>query len=750
MRCKKLDRHDPAEKTILWGIRSRKREGRGGGEIRREKRNMSSASNEITSTIEVKEENDSLQPKINTLGSAATLEPEVSALSTSPEISEQVPVELLTNPAAALTFSPEQVACVCEALQQGGNLDRLAQFLWSLPPSDLLRGNESILKARALVAFHQSRYKELYSILESHNFDASCHTSLQDLWYKARYTEAEKVRGRPLGAVDKYRLRRKFPLPRTIWDGEERVYCFKEKSRNALKELYKQNRYPSPAEKRNLAKITGLSLTQVSNWFKNRRQRDRNPSENQSKSESDGNHSTEDESSKGQEDMSPRPLSNPSDGMNHSNVHSPPEGMFMHHIGELKPSQNSSGILLNGNLVTTNGSPVFYSGSSFIQGPNGVLVNGLSLGNAQTISLSPIGTTPSVLVNGISNGSTGGNELKTESVHMLTSEEAVSSGSAEISRGPAQVNQYSLVQLQNTENNIHLVNGNIGLPPLQLPSVSAASSQGNILITNTSDGGTFLSGTTASLQQGKVFLAATLPPNAVMCTLPNSGQAVAPVKQDALEGGLVFSQLMSVSGSNHMNINTSPGNQPGNTLQTQSSTLVNTGLPQNLPLTSSNLLNTSSTLSFSLTVSLPLSTTASLNCDQQLSTAVTNAVPVVSMANSQYATLQNCNLLTSSGQETVTETGLDASDTEDKPRNPITEETHEYSSGHVSVLHPPVKENYLVVLENKSSNHLTMMDSKSKYVINDVVNNVCKELETEEKELAKLQNVPMDEDLSDI
>ena len=45
------------------------------------------------------------------------------------------------------------------------------------------------------------------------------------------------------GAVDKYRLRRKYPLPRTIWDGEETVYCFKEKSRNSLKEMYKHNRY---------------------------------------------------------------------------------------------------------------------------------------------------------------------------------------------------------------------------------------------------------------------------------------------------------------------------------------------------------------------------------------------------------------------------------------------------------------------------------------------------------------------------
>ncbi|XP_075782470.1 homeobox protein SIX4 isoform X2 [Pelodiscus sinensis] len=165
-----------------------------------------------------------------------------------------------------LAFSPDHVACVCEALQQGGNLDRLARFLWSLPQSDLLRGNESLMKARALVAFHQGIYAELYSILEGHSFDSANHPLLQELWYKARYTEAERARGRPLGAVDKYRLRRKFPLPRTIWDGEETVYCFKEKSRNALKELYKQNRYPSPAEKRNLAKLTGLSLTQRVRW----------------------------------------------------------------------------------------------------------------------------------------------------------------------------------------------------------------------------------------------------------------------------------------------------------------------------------------------------------------------------------------------------------------------------------------------------------------------------------------------------
>jgi hypothetical protein len=81
--------------------------------------------------------------------------------------------------------------------------------------------------------------------------------------------------GRPLGAVGKYRVRRKFPLPRTIWDGEETSYCFKEKSRSVLRDWYSHNPYPSPREKRELADATGLTTTQVSNWFKNRRQRDR-------------------------------------------------------------------------------------------------------------------------------------------------------------------------------------------------------------------------------------------------------------------------------------------------------------------------------------------------------------------------------------------------------------------------------------------------------------------------------------------
>lgn len=138
-------------------------------------------------------------------------------------------------------FSVSQVQCMCEALQQKGDVEKLATFLWSLP-AELTSNSDTILRARALVAYHRGLFHELYSLLESHSFPLKHHTELQDLWYRAHYREAEKVRGRPLGAVDKYRLRKKYPLPKTIWDGEETVYCFKERSRNALKDCYLRNR----------------------------------------------------------------------------------------------------------------------------------------------------------------------------------------------------------------------------------------------------------------------------------------------------------------------------------------------------------------------------------------------------------------------------------------------------------------------------------------------------------------------------
>lgn len=58
-------------------------------------------------------------------------------------------------PFQSFGFTQDQVACVCEVLQQAGNIDRLGRFLWSLPSCDILHKNESVLKAKALVHFHR-------------------------------------------------------------------------------------------------------------------------------------------------------------------------------------------------------------------------------------------------------------------------------------------------------------------------------------------------------------------------------------------------------------------------------------------------------------------------------------------------------------------------------------------------------------------------------------------------------------------
>lgn len=71
-----------------------------------------------------------------------------------------------------------------KVLQHAGNIERLGRFLWSLPPCDKLQLNESVLKAKAVVAFQRGHYKELYHLLEHHQFSPHNHAKLQALWLK--------------------------------------------------------------------------------------------------------------------------------------------------------------------------------------------------------------------------------------------------------------------------------------------------------------------------------------------------------------------------------------------------------------------------------------------------------------------------------------------------------------------------------------------------------------------------------------
>ncbi|GAU99635.1 hypothetical protein RvY_10603 [Ramazzottius varieornatus] len=194
-----------------------------------------------------------------------------------------MPMNMMGSSLAMPPVSMESVEKVCDNLEEVGDIERLAKFLWSLAPmynphhpqALEYRRNETILRAQATVCYYTQDFKGLYMILENNKFSKQHHEKLQRMWSEAHYTEAEKLRGRQLGPVDKYRVRKKYPMPKTIWDGEQKTHCFKERTRHLLREWYLQDPYPNPTKKRELAQATNLTPTQVGNWFKNRRQRDR-------------------------------------------------------------------------------------------------------------------------------------------------------------------------------------------------------------------------------------------------------------------------------------------------------------------------------------------------------------------------------------------------------------------------------------------------------------------------------------------
>lgn len=158
-------------------------------------------------------------------------------------------------------FTLEQIVCICQVLQKC-DLNKLEKFIYSFPPDTKLAKNELILRARTIAAFYSGNYKLVYDLLENNHFSVKYHQELQNLWNNAHYKEHEMKRGHPPGAVEKYRIRKKYQFPRTIWDGEEYVYCFKEKNRRILKEFYQKCNLPTQEDKIKLANQTQLTVVQ--------------------------------------------------------------------------------------------------------------------------------------------------------------------------------------------------------------------------------------------------------------------------------------------------------------------------------------------------------------------------------------------------------------------------------------------------------------------------------------------------------
>ncbi|UXI16535.1 homeobox protein SIX4 [Sarcoptes scabiei] len=156
----------------------------------------------------------------------------------------------------------DQIICICQILQKS-DLKKLEKFVVAIPNSnDVCNRNELILRAKAIAAYHGGNFKQVYHLLEANSFPIKFHQELQSLWNNAHYKEHEMKRGHPPGAVEKYRIRKKYRFPRTIWDGEEYVYCFKEKNRRILKEFYQKCNLPTQEDKLKLSNETQLTVVQ--------------------------------------------------------------------------------------------------------------------------------------------------------------------------------------------------------------------------------------------------------------------------------------------------------------------------------------------------------------------------------------------------------------------------------------------------------------------------------------------------------
>ena len=150
--------------------------------------------------------------------------------------------------------------------------------------------NPTVLFAKGL--FSAQRFTEFQQFISSTSFPDSALLELRDLWLESVYSSHILKTGRSLTPMIRYRLRKRHPYPRTIWNGENTSYNVKQSSRDYLTSYYTLNPYPTAAERRILARDTGMEYKSVSHWFKNRRSRNKGNQSTESSSDTSSNNST--------------------------------------------------------------------------------------------------------------------------------------------------------------------------------------------------------------------------------------------------------------------------------------------------------------------------------------------------------------------------------------------------------------------------------------------------------------------------
>lgn len=114
----------------------------------------------------------------------------------------------------------------------------------------------------AWTCFIKGHYSLVIRLCQSESFPNYLHQSMQTLWDESyQMLELNKKNKTHLNSVQRFRLRKKHPYPKTIWNGIPIKYGMSNKDKQTLINYYEQvNKKPSKAEKEHLAKMINKDL----------------------------------------------------------------------------------------------------------------------------------------------------------------------------------------------------------------------------------------------------------------------------------------------------------------------------------------------------------------------------------------------------------------------------------------------------------------------------------------------------------
>ena len=124
----------------------------------------------------------------------------------------------------------------------------------------------------ALSLYQRKLWKEFQAFVREHTFNLQDHCQLQDLWKNSLYELHLVNKGREVNSLSRFRMRKKYPEPSTIFNGET-SYNLKKSSRNYLIAYFNNKKYPSKEEKLSLAAQLGVGYKTICSFFRNRRAR---------------------------------------------------------------------------------------------------------------------------------------------------------------------------------------------------------------------------------------------------------------------------------------------------------------------------------------------------------------------------------------------------------------------------------------------------------------------------------------------